>query len=639
MGRSRSNETPVTMQTQFRLFWLTSLAAATVACSDSDGGSHPPDTSDAGDVSADSSADVASDVAADVAADATDVRGDASPGQGTCESPAVLTNVTDTSWSATGDTDGAAGVLDGSCSDGSGPEQVFAWTAPSDGRAVVTLQGPDPVLHVRGECGAPTAEIGCNDDSSDDTLNSEVVFFAEEGETYFIVADTFDAEEVGPFELALSLEEPSEPVLPPGLWQTQGYGMILEVTETDFAVYEYGVSYCVQADGGTVFALEEIIAELDTDPLAEGSLRVRLDGGVGWLVGDPIDALPLVCTPTTPIAGEADYVFDPLTEFDRVVEIFELHYPFFELRGIDWTSAAEAQRQTLTAESSEEDLEAALVALLDPLDDGHVSLVTPRIEFESKPFAAITQLEAEFEAQDEVATFEAYLQQELLAYFAAIDDRLEGLGGALDGVRWGRSDDIGYLRAFDFDTSAEAMHMVMEDAMTALSGVSAMVVDMRVNSGGSDTAAIAMASYFAETETLAFTKAPYLGDGAWGPATEVSTPACAAATCFDGPVIVLVSESTVSAAEIFVLAMRALDDVRVWGEPTSGELSDILGRTLPPGWGLGLTNERYIAADGELYESVGIPVDRALDGAPLDLQSRRDGEDPWLDAGLSGFDD
>jgi C-terminal processing protease CtpA/Prc len=46
--------------------------------------------------------------------------------------------------------------------------------------------------------------------------------------------------------------------------------------------------------------------------------------------------------------------------------------------------------------------------------------------------------------------------------------------------------------------------------------------------------------------------------------------------------------------------------VRV-GEPTLGILSDNLYKRLPNGWEVGLSNERYEAPGGELYEGTGIP--------------------------------
>lgn len=106
---------------------------------------------------------------------------------------------------------------------------------------------------------------------------------------------------------------------------------------------------------------------------------------------------------------------------------------------------------------------------------------------------------------------------------------------------------------------------------------------------------------------------------------------------FDGPVVVMVSGSTVSAAEIFTLAMRELPNVTVVGQPTSGELSDILSRTLHNGWSLGLSNEQYLAADGTLFEAVGIPAETAIEADLLQQDAWAGGTDPWLEAALDAL--
>ncbi len=73
------------------------------------------------------------------------------------------------------------------------------------------------------------------------------------------------------------------------------------------------------------------------------------------------------------------------------------------------------------------------------------------------------------------------------------------------------------------------------------------------------------------------------------------------------PVRLLTSRRTGSAAEILTLALSALPQVTRIGEPTLGILSDNLYKRLPNGWEVGLSNERYEAPGGELYEGRGIP--------------------------------
>ena len=53
--------------------------------------------------------------------------------------------------------------------------------------------------------------------------------------------------------------------------------------------------------------------------------------------------------------------------------------------------------------------------------------------------------------------------------------------------------------------------------------------------------------------------------------------------------------------------MMALPNVTRMGERTRGVLSDMLLMQLPNGWVVSLSNEIYQAADGRVYEGVGVP--------------------------------
>lgn len=81
---------------------------------------------------------------------------------------------------------------------------------------------------------------------------------------------------------------------------------------------------------------------------------------------------------------------------------------------------------------------------------------------------------------------------------------------------------------------------------------------------------------------------------------------------YTGPVAVLTGGSTVSAGETFTQALldRPGRTFRV-GQPTQGVFSDVLVRTLPNGWLLGLPNEEFRTRSGTSFDGPGIPVDHA----------------------------
>ena len=103
------------------------------------------------------------------------------------------------------------------------------------------------------------------------------------------------------------------------------------------------------------------------------------------------------------------------------------------------------------------------------------------------------------------------------------------------------------------------------------------------------------------------------------------------ANAYAGPVVLLTSGGTFSAAETFALAMRVRNDVTLVGERSSGHFSDMIDGELPNGWDLTLSGERYRAADGEIYETRGVPVDMAV---ALDVDALSAGQDVMLETAL-----
>jgi carboxyl-terminal processing protease len=88
---------------------------------------------------------------------------------------------------------------------------------------------------------------------------------------------------------------------------------------------------------------------------------------------------------------------------------------------------------------------------------------------------------------------------------------------------------------------------------------------------------------------------------------------------FRAPVYLLTSDLTVSAAEVFVLAMRALPQVTQVGGTTRGAFSDILAKTLPNGRRLGLSNEIYVDPEGASFEGAGLSPARMF---PVFIEGR-----------------
>jgi len=151
-----------------------------------------------------------------------------------------------------------------------------------------------------------------------------------------------------------------------------------------------------------------------------------------------------------------------------------------------------------------------------------------------------------------------------------------------------------------------ALESALDAALAALQDTAGLVVDVRTNNGGMDFLSMAIASRFVATDTHVYSKQARAGSGTTALVDVYLAPR--GDVQYLQPVVLLTSASTVSAAEVFTLMLRALPQVTLMGESTQGALSDMLQKHLPNGFEFGLANEYYYSVDGEWFEDVGIPV-------------------------------
>lgn len=375
-----------------------------------------------------------------------------------------------------------------------------------------------------------------------------------------------------------------------GIWRTRGHGMVLKITPFVFEQYEV-------SQRGTVRALRVPASTwllkrmADVKLVGDGAVLHVEYGGLTPILAERIDHVP------TNLITDSD----PETVFELFWHGMNEHYAFFDLYGVDWQARYDEFRAKVSASTSEDELFDIMTASMAGLDDRHVSLRGNKRAFSPgrKP-AWITT---------------AKMSQQVLPYNAVTDGYLNKLQRIKDvAVTYGwLKDSLAYVRFDRMVTSGvgEARTAPIRKALELISAefqqAKAIVVDVRHNPGGSDDFSFAIAEAFTSERRLALTKSTRLGDGYTEPEAIYLAPKGSA--LFTMPVYLLTSEVTFSAAEIFAWVMSDMPQVTVVGERSGGGLSDILSRTLPNGWEVGLSNQRYLREDGSSYEGIGIPVD------------------------------
>jgi CubicO group peptidase (beta-lactamase class C family) len=386
-----------------------------------------------------------------------------------------------------------------------------------------------------------------------------------------------------------------------GMWRSDGYGYVVEIDGAKTTLYEETSVSClpVPSSGDD--------RPLEVTSTSEGTAQLTLPERVGSITLNRIDRLP----ETSKLTLERD----PVHAFDVFAATFTQHYPFFENRNVDWPLTTKTHRERVSASTTDEQLATIFADMISPLGDAHTNIVLgDTIAFQAgRPGSAIASYEEFLPFLERVvASTNRYLGVELTTW----GNDLISYADLADGV--------GYLRIVAFDGYSEtgrveddraeldkALHEIFaNDRVTKLKG---LIIDLRVNGGGSDELALHLAGHLTSVAYPAYAKQARndVGDPTrFTPAQVVNVQPSSDST-FTGPIVLLTASLTISAAETFTQATvnRQPSPIRI-GENTQGVFSDVLQRHLPGCTvAFGLPNEDFVTEDGVSFDRIGIPPD------------------------------
>lgn len=276
--------------------------------------------------------------------------------------------------------------------------------------------------------------------------------------------------------------------------------------------------------------------------------------------------------------------------FEFVWKEVDRHYSLFQVKGVDWDSVYAEFRPQVQSSTSSSDLFNLLAEMLDGLEDGHVRLESPsrvhRYDGWYKPFRHNFNW--------------GYLWSQRIQNRAATASGRFHFGWI--------TPTIGYIRIPSFSGGgwADEIDIVLE----RLSGIRALIVDIRDNTGGSDGNAERIAGRFARDRTL-YRRIQYRN----GPSHHDFTPLVndylepRGPVRFHGPLAILTNRRTFSAAESFVLAMRTIPGVVQVGDRTGGGSGNPFLREMPNGWTFTISRWIEWAPDGTTHEGRGLDPD------------------------------
>ncbi|GAA1590048.1 S41 family peptidase [Kribbella sancticallisti] len=410
-----------------------------------------------------------------------------------------------------------------------------------------------------------------------------------------------------------------------GVWQMDGYGTTLAISDGKASLYSTTSISCTPAaeyvQDGARFTAEE--QQAFTFRVRRDRAVMQVEGNVGDKHLRRLAKLPQLCT----VPGATG----PLAVFDQFWTTYAENYPFFQAKGIDWSAVRATYRPRVTPGMSDDALFGLLTSMIKPLGDAHTALRTPdeRRFTGSRPGTVLPSEELE-------AMVRPYVEQTALKgipFTTYANDRI-GYADLPGG--------IGYLRVIAFlgfgnipdyraerDTLNRALDQILSKQRTTGSGkLRGLILDLRLNGGGSDQLGLDLASRLTNRPYFAYYKRAR-NDPSDPAAFTTPQPLFVQPTertKYTGPIAVLTGGSQMSAGETFTQALmnRTPKPVRI-GENTQGVFSDVLVRKLPNGWDFIVPNEEFRTLSWKSYDGPGIPPDvRTPVFTPAEFAAKKD---------------
>ncbi len=417
-----------------------------------------------------------------------------------------------------------------------------------------------------------------------------------------------------------------------GIWIAAPYGWALDIGTDSFQLLDYTSEFCIEVSSESEVDTADVESQfrLLSDQLDWYASNGTAEFGAPGVRFTHSEELPTSCAQgISPQAGDAGYQRDPRRDLYLFAQLISEYSVYPELRDKDTESLYREIEPTLSQDSGDEALAEALFQLAQPFADIHATVETSvglvkilnKPSFTDRLVDEWLQLEGvtpplsdmQIQAANAYISEQATLHRQITLSYA--ESTADVRQAANDLLTWYQADGIGYLAVDamlgfgDVDDNHDelrSLESALDTALHDLRDAQALIVDVRRNGGGKDFLSLAIAGRFAANEIHAYSKQARLGLGRSELIDVYVQPR--GSVQYLGPVYLLTSNETASAAEVFTLTMRELPQVTVIGEATQGGLSDQLSKRLFNGWDASVGNEYYLSADGIWFEGTGIPV-------------------------------
>ncbi|MEM6262867.1 MAG: S41 family peptidase [Bacteroidota bacterium] len=328
---------------------------------------------------------------------------------------------------------------------------------------------------------------------------------------------------------------------------------------------------------------------------------------------------------TGTIQAQETEIQAPIRNFEKLWDTFSERYANFSEKGVDWQQVYQAYRPLIDSSTTNEELFEVCCRMVQELNDGHVT-IDPGFnsEIECGPPYDF-QFEGEFPTAQDRMKFAAVLDKTLAAHGFSAPVRIE-----LDeetNFQYRVSDAFGYLRLDEMTekNTYGKFARSLDQAIGAFQDKEAVIIDLLFNGGGWDHISYVLASrlILKGTEVGHFVRTRQKGKDTYTPMKFKQVKA-RGKNQYVQPIVILTSDFTASAAEVFLLLMLDLPHVTIVGDTTEGIFSDMYEFKLPNNWEVSLSHQQFFSQKMVNYEGKGIPPDVRVLNTRKDIQRQKD---------------
>ncbi len=282
--------------------------------------------------------------------------------------------------------------------------------------------------------------------------------------------------------------------------------------------------------------------------------------------------------------------YSKVTAYDDLCQSIERYSASVYDRNVNWDSLSQAYRFRISEQLTESEYFEIIGELLRSFKDPHVWLIAPNQSMYTIDYLDYTQ------NIDKELLIQSYLEK-VTVHTPSI------LSGFV-------SDSIGYLLLEDFNGDAGTNYSIYSEAMRRFQKTKGLIIDLRINNGGSLYNAQHLLNMLTSKKTVWHTTQNRTLHGFDSPYTWYIYPD--RNLSYQHPVIVLTGRYTISAGERFVLGARQLHQVTVLGDTTANTQGSVMGREMLNGWQYTFTFEKLLDVDGINHAGIGISPDQYL---------------------------